>query len=1287
MATTPNGNGGDEIGKLRIPVEADFKKFRQQMQDAPKEAKRAGEKIAEAAAEGVRAAAPGAGAKAGQTIADGAAQGVKRSASRLKASGKEIADRILEGIEHEAALKRGDLLESLHLKQIDRAKFEKDGRAIAEARNAGILKAIKSVATSGQLNGKEFDAFFVRMTKGLKDVGEEAPKSGGALRGFVREARLLLGLVSIVFMLQRVAQAFLGLGKAITDTVARAGEVQKLRNGFDALARAAGHNPEQLLAQLRSGTRGLVADAELLQTANAILEQRLPLTTKQLGELASVAKRLGDDTGHTAADALKRFADALASGEPGQVRALGLTTRMEDALKAWSAETGRSTDTLSRQQQVLIYYNALLDEARSKLGEQRTAQNVAADAIEGAKTAWRNLVDMTAVAIAQSPRVLSFLEGIGRSAEGSAAKVQHLANVIGAMVDTITEAPGTSALGIALKLLGLEGKAAAAAGGAAARAAGFDADTFNRRVRERDIQTSTDEGDLMRKKLANLQAEKKLLEDGVRVNDRRIEQLQYENNLIDQRLREIREQPAGRPEATGLKELQERFAALAKEKPSPETLAAWRALAADIRAHMQGVEKGSVAYRQFVALLGAVEKEIGKIGGKASHVADEREQLLRDLQERLAKLTATAADDQMAALDQLEARFRKAFGKNIPQAARDGLARLRADANATRLLEGWRKQLEELSDAAPSRAAAANLRQFIDAIGLERDKLTEGSAVREHYNQLLKQADEAYRRMTEAADKALPPEAVAAGNRYADTIARLREQLEDGTISQSKFAKESKAAAKVYNEAISELIKKLRELGKLTPETERILVGLFKDDKGAQRVEHMRELGRTIEENARAALELAKAFGVVDDRTAEALENLVQLGTAVARLAAGDMTALLPALSSAASLMNSLGGMSEEERRERVRQIGAMVDLTRALDKLRTAVLANMTRAERDDIASRAEAVLGGRGLGATLSDKLKIGMGTGVVHISTKMAPEDLDALRRLQEQTGANFLDESAGTVDLDALRKAVQAFKDLDFGAFGKDLEGRLSAMDFVMNTLGDAAGGAAEKLDMFLKALEDVEGAADAGAQAFADEFRKQFEAGGAAGAEAWINGLAKRLAANDPTLFAKGSPFEGLTPEQLRELIEKSKGILGNFTGAGDDGKTVSVGEFRGITEVQASRVLGELSTLNVTARESRNLLAAMLGAITGKPVPVAPAAAAPPPPDAAGGPVVINVQPGAVGPIRVDVASPDTLGTDARAAGQQAGDAFSDGFLDGVSRGIDRRASTLARARGKPATR
>lgn len=685
--------------------------------------------------------------------------------------------------------------------------------------------------------------------------------------------------------------------------------------------------------------------------------------------------------------------------------------------------------------------------------------------------------------------------------------------------------------------------------------------------------------------------------------------------------------------------------------------------------------------------------------------AKERLRIETELQDRLFALTATAHQEALRQLDKLVEAYRKAGG-TITAGMKAQVDALRDNIRLGEVLETAQRDLAHLdrilSVAGAGPEALAALEAFRQGILEQGDAIDENHNRWKEFNELLKQVDslefrtlsaagvgpeamaalDAFRQRVleqrDAIDKThdrwkefdeilkqvdarlLATQADAAAFELVDAFNRqmmeLREQLARDVIDQKEFERQGRVAGEALKKGILAVMDRLAESGLLTEDLRAALLGLIPtstDESRLQdeRIRKLREQARTLEENARAAVQLAEAFGLIDGEAAKVLQTLAQLGASVARIAGGDLSAIPSALAAAASLGGRIfGGPSQQERdRAAFRQVDAMVSLERALRALERAVIRDMSVREKETAitdVSEFERIIAAV---QRVIDKLPTAFRPQSIQLG-QLPPETLAALREIQEATGIQFLKD--GRLFIKEFQAAVEAFRSLELGSFAADVGGQLDALAFLLGILGDAAGDAEDRLERFLAAIE-----------AFAPEFAAELRDLALEDPEAareWIRTLAEAFAAGgitDPLIQAIFGP--GRTADEILRILQESNRFLEDLAAAADTGATRAWTKDFTITEVTGTRMVGALVTSNLLLGDIRTDVRAILEAL-GRSAPDFAAFTPPSPTDlmgamqAPGGThqTINNIE---LGPVELNLDARELTPSNAREVGEEFG--------------------------------
>ena len=471
---------------------------------------------------------------------------------QMKTGGFAAGRGWLDALRRQFALREADLKEAQARGLLAPEEAAARAREIATEWNRTILDEIERRAEEGTLT----DDLFLSLTSELRDAGMKGGREFG--RGVSRTAqdeladlqRWLRGgfAVAVVgtfaMLASRIARFFGNLARQIREALEAGGAIRTERATFESVAAMRGLDPGLVVGELRQALRSTVPDVELMRRAVFALNAELPVTERQLGEIAALSRRLGLAAGIDAAEGFRRFVEGIAKGRAEQLQSLGIMTRQTDALREWERETGRSAASLDRQQRLLIHLNAVMEEARAKVGAMGAEADEAATPLQQLSTWWGNLRDSMVEAAATSPTVVGFLERMGEAAADSSERFRLLAAHFGAWVELSARHVGRGA-GLAGRILGSApfrflGRTLLGGAGIHSLHAEWDA-----LVREGLIRTETSVQRLLEMQVENLKQMVELQEQGVDAEDERITRLERQNELIRERIQAL--QATGEP--------------------------------------------------------------------------------------------------------------------------------------------------------------------------------------------------------------------------------------------------------------------------------------------------------------------------------------------------------------------------------------------------------------------------------------------------------------------------------------------------------------------------------------------------------------------------------------------------------------------------------------------------------------------------------------------------------------------------------------------------------------------
>lgn len=498
---------------------------------------------------------------------------------------------------------------------------------------------------------------------------------------------------------------------------------------------------------------------------------------------------------------------------------------------------------------------------------------------------------------------------------------------------------------------------------------------------------------------------------------------------------------------------------------------------------------------------------------------------------------------------------------------------------------------------------------------------------------------------------------------FSDASADLFDKLQ-AIIAQTQAEVDLSAENTEEHRKLVELLKKEKELrdriaGRVADATTGTKDQTKTDEEHARQ---LRAMAQTIESSARGALQLASAFGLVNQQTAGILENIVQvaanipalvnelskIGTAGGASAAGIAGAALPVIGGIAAIIAATtagsAAFDAETRRLQKENTTALRKLSDVLGEFGLAVTGT-------DFSKGARA--GSAALSAIDSGAVKFQVLEKAVDLAKRLDANmaslgvSMDDLRKLAGELGVKLDERTAGSL-VASLRQLVAAIQQVELTRFAETFTGQLEALNaqFQLFDITDPIA----QLKLLIKLFDNPNFGAPALRDALAGLDLTTPE--GRAKAEEAIQALFLKLQNGTLDPAALG----GLTPEQfLQQLLETKKLLDAGQAAAGDTG-TGGYNVDRTITEATGSHMAGLLTSANIfasrTADASEAVAALLRQALSGSVPTIQPPVISSPGLASGAGGVVININIGAL-PSGMSVGAAAQLG-------QMVGDAAAD---------------------------
>jgi len=194
-------------------------------------------------------------------------------------------------------------------------------------------------------------------------------KASGVLKQVGKSTQMLgkVALAGLAGGALAATGAIVGLGVGIANMTLEAAAIEGVASTFEQLAQSIGSEAEPAMQLMREATRGMVADADLMQAGNKFMAMGLANTSEEMGNLSKIATQLGSAMGEGPTESMENFALMLANQSIPRLDSFGISS---SKVRERIAELTEADEGLSRE---MAFMTAVMEQAEitmAKVGEQ-----------------------------------------------------------------------------------------------------------------------------------------------------------------------------------------------------------------------------------------------------------------------------------------------------------------------------------------------------------------------------------------------------------------------------------------------------------------------------------------------------------------------------------------------------------------------------------------------------------------------------------------------------------------------------------------------------------------------------------------------------------------------------------------------------------------------------------------------------------------------------------------------------------------------------------------------------
>lgn len=218
-----------------------------------------------------------------------------------------------------------------------------------------------------------------RVKQDIAGLDNAAGKTAGGLSALGKAA----GIAGIVALGVQAGQAALELAQLGAQSLA-------LKSSFEQVQGGAA-NAASVLDALRSASRGMISDYDLMLSANKAALLGVADTAQEMSALLQIATVRGRAMGISATQAFNDIVTGLGRMSPLILDNLGITVNLEDTMKRYAETLGKTSDALTDTERKQALVNAVIESSASLMDDaNKSADALAGQGFAQLNTAWSN---------------------------------------------------------------------------------------------------------------------------------------------------------------------------------------------------------------------------------------------------------------------------------------------------------------------------------------------------------------------------------------------------------------------------------------------------------------------------------------------------------------------------------------------------------------------------------------------------------------------------------------------------------------------------------------------------------------------------------------------------------------------------------------------------------------------------------------------------------------------------------------------------------------------------------
>lgn len=279
-----------------------------------------------------------------------------------------------------------------------------DGSKVIGDANA-MVKAIHDIGGASKLTDSEMRRVNGTVTEALakyKALGRDAPPELLALQKATQKVNtetekmpslmdkvnargVAMGAAIGTFVGNIAWSAVNKLGAELGEFAQRGIQLNAVQSSFERLAVGTKQSSVEMLSSMKTASRGMVSEFDLMKAANKAMLLGLPVTSAEMGTLSKAAVTLGRAMGQDATKSVDDLITALGRSSPMILDNLGITVKVGEANEIYAAKLKKTVEQLTDAEKKTAFYEEAMRRANEKTKELGESTKTLGEMLQ---TAW-----------------------------------------------------------------------------------------------------------------------------------------------------------------------------------------------------------------------------------------------------------------------------------------------------------------------------------------------------------------------------------------------------------------------------------------------------------------------------------------------------------------------------------------------------------------------------------------------------------------------------------------------------------------------------------------------------------------------------------------------------------------------------------------------------------------------------------------------------------------------------------------------------------------------------------